>query len=146
MQSCSSKGRCVLLGCEKGGIKLELGKWSCLSGELHRDHNRKAVSSLEVQMCVSGNRGKSSDGNHTNDTGAGEPDLWSSVLSGAWGGAWEETWSLQMLNEEVLRGSRQFLLPEFILAVSVATQAQQSLLGWQGRQCYQHHQGRHFTW
>lgn len=65
----------------------------------------------------------------------GEEDLWSLVHSGASGGAWEETWSLQMLNEQVFRGSRQFLLPEFILAISVATKAQQSLLCWKGRQC-----------
>lgn len=31
--------------------------------------------------------------------------------------AWEETWSLQMFSEEILKGSRQFLLPEFILGV-----------------------------
>lgn len=73
-------------------------------------------------------------------------DLRSTVLSGVWGGVWEETWSLQMLNEEVLGGNRQFLLPELILAVSVATWVQQSLLCFQGRQCYQHLLGRHYTW
>lgn len=121
MQSCSSKGRCVLLGCEKGGIRLELGKWSCLSGELLWDHNSKTVSSLEVCLCIwkQGRefRWESHKWYRSWRTRPMGEYLWSSVHSGAWGGAWEETCSLQMFSEEILRGNRQFLLPEFILAV-----------------------------
>lgn len=121
MQSCSSKGRCVLSGCEKGCIKLELGKWSCLSGELLWDHNSRTVSSLEVQLCFWKSGKEFRWESHKwyrswRNRPVGE-DLWNPAHSGAWGGAWEETWSLQMLSEEVLWGSRQFLPPELILAV-----------------------------
>ena len=46
------KGKCVFLVCEKGGIKLEVGKQFCLTREIHPDHNSKTMSSLEVHLCI----------------------------------------------------------------------------------------------